>query len=121
MFCNFYSVIQEDIVKLQVMTLAVKLCLTNPKQTKLLCQYVLQLARYDQNYDLRDRARFLRHIIFPGDAGNGGPTRLSKHAKKLFLAPKPAPIPESQFKGNFTNQKIFSMASKASLTLGLTL
>ncbi|XP_059480112.1 AP-3 complex subunit beta-2 isoform X2 [Neocloeon triangulifer] len=89
---------EEDIVKLQVMTLAVKLCLTNPKQTKLLCQYVLQLAKYDQNYDLRDRARFLRHIVFPGDAGAGGATRLSKQAKKIFLAPKPAPVPESQFK-----------------------
>ncbi|XP_065345192.1 AP-3 complex subunit beta-2 [Cloeon dipterum] len=89
---------EEDIVKLQVMTLAVKLCLTNPKQTKLLCQYVLQLAKYDQNYDLRDRARFLRHIIFPADAESGGPTRLSKQAKKIFLAPKPAPVPESHFK-----------------------
>ena len=36
-------------------------------QTKLLCQYVLQLAKYDQNYDVRDRARFVRALLFPSD------------------------------------------------------
>jgi hypothetical protein len=39
----------------QVLNLAAKLCLTNPKQTKLLTQYVLNLAKYDMNYDIRDR------------------------------------------------------------------
>jgi hypothetical protein len=38
-----------------VLNLAAKLCLTNPKQTKLLTQYVLNLAKYDMNYDIRDR------------------------------------------------------------------
>lgn len=80
---------------MQVLNLAVKLFLTNPEQTTLLCQYVLNLAKYDQNYDLRDRARFLRHFIFPADPEN---SRLAKQAKKIFLAPKPAPILESKFK-----------------------
>ncbi|PNF40562.1 AP-3 complex subunit beta-1 [Cryptotermes secundus] len=87
---------EEDIVKLQILNLAVKLYLTNPKQTKLLCQYVFSLARYDQNYDIRDRARFLRQFIFPS-AGLEN-SKLAKHAKKIFLATKPAPVLESKFK-----------------------
>ncbi|XP_033634375.1 AP-3 complex subunit beta-2-like isoform X1 [Asterias rubens] len=85
---------EEDIVKMQILNLGAKLFLTNSKQTKLLFQYVLNLAKYDQNYDIRDRARFLRQLIFPGEKGGA----LSKHAKKIFLSPKPAPVLESVFK-----------------------
>uniref|UniRef100_W5NCX5 AP-3 complex subunit beta n=1 Tax=Lepisosteus oculatus TaxID=7918 RepID=W5NCX5_LEPOC len=85
---------EEDIVKLQIINLAAKLYLTNSKQTKLLTQYVLNLAKYDQNYDIRDRARFIRQLIVPTDKSGA----LSKHAKKLFLALKPAPVLESPFK-----------------------
>ncbi|XP_003784652.1 AP-3 complex subunit beta-2 isoform X2 [Otolemur garnettii] len=85
---------EEDIVKLQIINLAAKLYLTNSKQTKLLTQYVLSLAKYDQNYDIRDRARFTRQLIVPSEQGGA----LSRHAKKLFLAPKPAPVLESSFK-----------------------
>lgn len=88
---------EQDIVKLQTLNLAVKLYLSNPNQTKLLCQYVFQLAKYDQNYDIRDRARFLKHFIFNHD-GTGAQTKLSQFAKKIFLAPKPAPMLESRFK-----------------------
>ncbi len=56
-------------------------------QTKLLTQYVLNLAKYDQNYDIRDRARFIRQLIVPTDKSGA----LHKYAKKLFLALKPAP------------------------------
>ena len=66
-----------------------------PSQTKLLTQYVLNLAKYDQNYDIRDRARFIRQLIVPTEKCGA----LSKYAKKLFLALKPAPILESPFKG----------------------
>jgi hypothetical protein len=83
-------------VKLQVLNLATKLCITNPKQTKLLCQYVLNLAKYDQNYDIRDRSRFLRQMVMPGENG----CVFSKYAKKIFLAPKPAPVLASKFKGS---------------------
>lgn len=64
-------------------------------QSKLLTQYVLNLAKYDQNYDIRDRARFIRQLIVPTEKSGA----LSKYAKKLFLAQKPAPILESSFKG----------------------
>uniref|UniRef100_A0A3Q3JZQ7 AP-3 complex subunit beta n=1 Tax=Monopterus albus TaxID=43700 RepID=A0A3Q3JZQ7_MONAL len=85
---------EEDIVKLQIINLAAKLYLTNSKQTKLLTQYVLNLAKYDQNYDIRDRARFIRQLIVPTEKSGA----LSKYAKKLFLALKPAPVLESTFK-----------------------
>ncbi|XP_078388706.1 AP-3 complex subunit beta-2-like isoform X2 [Cetorhinus maximus] len=85
---------EEDIVKLQIINLAAKLYLTNSKQTKLLTQYVLNLAKYDQNYDIRDRARFIRQLIVPTEKSGV----LSKYAKKVFLAQKPAPVLESSFK-----------------------
>ncbi|KAE8737513.1 hypothetical protein FOCC_FOCC017028 [Frankliniella occidentalis] len=85
---------EEDQVKLQTLNLAVKLFLVNPKQTKLLCQYVLNLARYDPSYDIRDRARFLKQFVFPSNEN----AKLAKSAKKIFLATKPAPVSESQFK-----------------------
>ncbi|CAD5125567.1 DgyrCDS13770 [Dimorphilus gyrociliatus] len=85
---------EEDIVKLQILNLAAKLCITNPKQTKLLCQYVFSLAKYDQSYDIRDRARYLKALVLPGDQ----PSLLSKYAKKIFLCSKPAPVLQSRFK-----------------------
>lgn len=81
-------------MKLQILNLAVKLYLTNPAQTQLLVQYVFTLARYDQSYDLRDRARFLRNLIMPQKT-----SKLTKFAKEIFLTPKPAPVIESTFKG----------------------
>lgn len=75
------------------MNLAVKLYITNPEQTALLCQYIFNLARYDQNYDIRDKARLLKHFI--GEK-NG---KLTAASARIFLASKPAPILQSQFKG----------------------
>ena len=72
--------------------------MTNAKQTKLLVQYVFNLAKYDTNYDIRDRARFLRQLIMP----QGEKTLyLAKHAKKILLASKPAPVLISKFKGMY--------------------
>lgn len=85
---------EEDIVKLQTVNLAAKLCIANAKQSKLLCQYVLNLAKYDLNYDIRDRARFLQRLVLPRNE-----TALSKYAKKILLASKPAPVLESLYKG----------------------
>jgi AP-3 complex subunit beta len=61
-FCD-----EQDIVKLQIINLAIKLsCTTSSSssntKTHLLIQYVLNLAKYDQNYDIRDRARFMRFV-----------------------------------------------------------
>lgn len=88
--------LQEDIVKLQTVNLAAKLYLINSKQTSLLVPYVFNLAKYDTNYDIRDRARFLRQLIMPSGEKT---VYLSKHAKKILLASKPAPVLQSKFKG----------------------
>ncbi|KAL9645031.1 hypothetical protein ABK040_004524 [Willaertia magna] len=65
---------EDDLVKLQALNLGSKLYLKtnmidniNPdlqNQVNLLFQYVLNLARFDQSYDVRDRARFIRNILF---------------------------------------------------------
>ncbi|KAM8873265.1 AP-3 complex subunit beta-1 isoform 3-T3 [Synchiropus picturatus] len=85
---------EEDIVKLQTVNLAAKLYLTNSKQTKLLTQYILNLGKYDQNYDIRDRTRFIRQLIVPSEKSGA----LNKYARRILLAPKPAPVLESAFK-----------------------
>lgn len=85
---------EEDIVKLQTVNLAAKLYLTNSKQTKLLTQYILNLGKYDQNYDIRDRTRFIRQLIVPNEKSGA----LNKYARRILLAPKPAPVLESAFK-----------------------
>ncbi|XP_008101130.2 AP-3 complex subunit beta-1 isoform X1 [Anolis carolinensis] len=85
---------EDDLVKLQILNLAAKLYLTNSRQTKLLTQYILNLGKYDQSYDIRDRTRFIRQLIVPNEKSGA----LSKYAKKIFLAQKPAPLLESPFK-----------------------
>ncbi|XP_018412769.1 PREDICTED: AP-3 complex subunit beta-1 [Nanorana parkeri] len=85
---------EDDLVKLQILNLAAKLYLTNSKQTKLLTQYILNLGKYDQNYDIRDRTRFVRQLIVPNEKSGA----LSKYAKRIFLAQKPAPVLESPYK-----------------------
>lgn len=81
-------------MKLQVLNLAVKLYITNPEQTLILCQYVFNLARYDQNYDIRDRVRLLKHFTQSSDR------LLVSQASNIFLAPKPAPVTaQTQFRG----------------------
>uniref|UniRef100_A0A8C9YJD7 Adaptor related protein complex 3 subunit beta 1 n=1 Tax=Sander lucioperca TaxID=283035 RepID=A0A8C9YJD7_SANLU len=74
---------EEDIVKLQTVNLAAKLYLTNSKQTKLLT-----------HYDIRDRTRFIRQLIVPNEKSGA----LNKYARRILLAPKPAPVLESAFK-----------------------
>ncbi|RXG61353.1 AP-3 complex subunit beta-1 [Armadillidium vulgare] len=87
---------ETDLVKLQIVTLATKLYLTNPKQTHLLCQYIFNLAKYDASYDIRDRARFIKALIFP--VSDKESCKLSRQAKKIFLAPKIPPVHYSNFK-----------------------
>uniref|UniRef100_A0A183ALE6 Adaptin_N domain-containing protein n=1 Tax=Echinostoma caproni TaxID=27848 RepID=A0A183ALE6_9TREM len=110
---------QEPVVKLQILNLAAKLAIVNPKQTHLLAQYVFTLARYDQSYDIRDRSRLLRALIFPqsiqeNNVGEAGATMeppeskpfvpgyLAKHARKICLAVKPAPVLQFQSKDRST-------------------
>lgn len=89
-FCD-----EDTSVKLQILNLAVKLYLNNPDQTNLLTQHVFNLARYDANYDVRDRARFLK----PFTTGDEKTSILLRNAKKIFLATKPAPQIENRYTG----------------------
>ena len=55
---------QDDIVKLQIVTLAAKLYLAGLDRADVLLPYVFSLAKYDLNYDIRDRVRApLRHAL----------------------------------------------------------
>ncbi|KAF8802473.1 hypothetical protein BYT27DRAFT_7112247 [Phlegmacium glaucopus] len=56
---------EEPLVKLQVVTLAAKLFVLNCVDARLgmLCRYVFSLARYDLNYDVRDRGRMLSGLL----------------------------------------------------------
>ncbi|KAI9910891.1 hypothetical protein PsorP6_011123 [Peronosclerospora sorghi] len=72
-------------VRLQLMNLAVKLGLREPQSRpiQLLLQYVLELCKFDLDYDIRDRARLVRAAL-AGDANV-----VSAH--NLFARAKPAP------------------------------
>ncbi|XP_050664733.1 AP-3 complex subunit beta-2 isoform X2 [Leptidea sinapis] len=89
---------QEELVKLQLLSLAVKLSLTQP-DTRPMCSYVLSLARYDASYDVRDRARLLRKFVEPS-----GSSVLASHATYIFCPDKPKPTIQSsfQYRGQFT-------------------
>lgn len=56
---------QEPLVKLQIISLAAKLFVLSPadRTLELLSQYVFSLARYDINYDVRDRARMVTSLL----------------------------------------------------------
>ena len=86
---------EQDIVKLQTLNLAVKLYLINPEQISKFAEYVFQLAKYDQNYDIRDRARFLKFFLSNKENPD---LNLSACARKIFLATKPAPLLTPRFK-----------------------
>lgn len=79
---------EDKIVKLQILTLATKLLLQSPNDETLglLFQYIVNMAKFDMNYDLRDRARVLRVVI----ATSKAPT-LKQNAATLICSEKPAP------------------------------
>ncbi|KAG2036307.1 adaptin N terminal region-domain-containing protein [Suillus americanus] len=62
---------QASLVKLQTLTLAAKLILLAPthRTLALLAQHVLTLARYDEDWDVRDRARMLKALLVGAVAG----------------------------------------------------
>ncbi len=79
---------EQDIVKMQILNLGAKLHLTNPEQSTAIFHYVLDLAKFDMNYDVRDRTRLMRVLLIDGE--NKAST-LASHAKTLFINQKPAP------------------------------
>uniref|UniRef100_F1KVB7 AP-3 complex subunit beta n=1 Tax=Ascaris suum TaxID=6253 RepID=F1KVB7_ASCSU len=83
---------ENAMVKMQTMNLAVKLWLTNPSDCQLLVQYVMQLARFDQSYDVRDRCRLIRNLLF------GGSNKLTAFANDIFMTQKPSPTLHNSYK-----------------------
>uniref|UniRef100_A0A0N4ZMA2 AP-3 complex subunit beta n=1 Tax=Parastrongyloides trichosuri TaxID=131310 RepID=A0A0N4ZMA2_PARTI len=79
---------EAEIVKLQTLNLAAKLWILERDKSELLVQYILQLSRYDRSYDVRDRCRFIRNLLFK-------PNKLNIN---LLISDKPAPVSLSQFK-----------------------
>ena len=64
-FFFFFYFAKTVPVKLQALTLAAKLLVLSPAHDTLtqLAKYVFALARYDLNYDVRDRGRMLQQLL----------------------------------------------------------
>ena len=84
--------LEDTQVKLQVLTLGAKLFAARPDDVRALFEYVLTLAKYDQSYDVRDRARLVRALLL----GDSAPS-LAAHAKRLLETVKPVPVWRSEF------------------------
>lgn len=80
-------------MKLQILNLGSKLYFTNPNQTSGFFRHILNLSKWDSNYDVRDRERLMRGILFSNN------NTLKERGKSLFLLSKPTPVEISHFEG----------------------
>lgn len=90
---------EDRLVKLQTLSLAAKVCVIDSETTsaavvETLAGYVFQLARYDTDYDVRDRSRLLQALVFPAA---GVSSRLGQYARRILTAAKPPPKLHSHF------------------------
>eukprot|EP01119_Soliformovum_irregulare_P017735 TRINITY_DN5315_c0_g6_i1.p1 TRINITY_DN5315_c0_g6~~TRINITY_DN5315_c0_g6_i1.p1 ORF type:complete len:1052 (+),score=400.87 TRINITY_DN5315_c0_g6_i1:2138-5293(+) len=83
---------EEPQVKLQIMSLGAKLFCTNPEQTARIYEYILSVAKYDNNYDVRDRGRVEKKLTFD----NSG---LKSYSARLLATKKPVPTEISAVDG----------------------
>eukprot|EP01041_Mallomonas_annulata_P006874 gene6874-13937_t len=93
---------EEPETRVQILNLAMKqsLRLSDDERVQSLMTYVLEMARYDPDTDIRDRARFVTAIMGLAPSGEGGVSgvdedaleALSEHAKGIVLAPKLPPL-----------------------------
>jgi AP-3 complex subunit beta len=79
---------EADVVKLQVLNLGAKLFVANAAQTMAIFRHVLTLAKYDVNYDIRDRARMMRVMLLNV---KGNAPDVVGHARRLVFTAKPTP------------------------------
>ena len=94
--------------KLQIMNLAVKMGLKEKEEkasddteeeaiVSKLMKYILELARYDSNTDIRDRCRSLRALVFKSltvsneEQDEQSTNKTINYAKIALLMPKPVP------------------------------
>jgi len=91
--------------KTQILNLAIKqaLLLPDDDNVQALMQYVLELARYDLDTDLRDRSRFMTALmgLAPSNESEGAEApvideealgELNEHAMGIMLSPKLPPV-----------------------------
>ncbi|KAJ3057314.1 AP-3 complex subunit beta-1 [Rhizophlyctis rosea] len=99
---------ESAIVKLQVLNLGAKLVTVDPTDVNLLLfGYVLNLARFDLDYDIRDRARCIRALVYEpvkrmrtSDDGETMSTPLlAAQLKNILLGSKALPVPENPYAG----------------------
>lgn len=104
---------EADVVKVQIVNLAVKLFLSpdTQQQTALLFKYILDLCKYDMNFDIRDRARLIRGAFHnkkkKKDAAEpeaelspeaqAAQEALRTQLQQMFLTEKPTPTITSPF------------------------
>lgn len=112
-------------VKLQIISLAAKLLVLNPTNSslQLLGRYALTLARYDQDYDVRDRARLIASLLVGvapnilGDEDDKGEHRgviLRREQVRMVLFEHKATVKEPSVLDGTSN---FSLAT-SSLVVG---
>lgn len=68
-------------------------------------QYLLGLARYDVDYDVRDRARFLRALTIAQGEEKAGLNLLKQNLKDILLSNNESPVIESGTQGIKRNKK----------------
>ncbi|EGG21253.1 beta adaptin [Cavenderia fasciculata] len=78
---------EDESVKLQILNLGAKLHFHNPEQTSLLFQYIINQAKFDMNYDVRDSARMMRFLLINTESTQ----QLANQSKSIFINQKPAP------------------------------
>ena len=92
--------------KMQILNLTIKVSLQNPENDRLqiLMTYVLEMARYDLDTDLRDRARFFTALLGLAPTNENGEGAdmivydeaslavLASYAKNIMTAPKLPPV-----------------------------
>jgi len=107
---------EANVAKLQVITLGVKLYLSDMPDPKVrtrvadILQFVLQMAKYDVEYDIRDRTRMTRALLFAKDDSDGG-RFLQQRAKTVLLCEKAAP----EFESKPQDKSRFQLASMSHL------
>lgn len=119
---------EDDTVKLQILNLSVKLYIhySTDQHINVLFRYVMELCRYDINYDIRDRTRLLRALLYKrksmksNDNNNNDNTNNVLHTssnndnhiaqqvkqrfKQCLVVSKPAPQLMSPFTGRHQYQ-----------------
>ncbi|OBZ82141.1 AP-3 complex subunit beta-2 [Choanephora cucurbitarum] len=103
---------EDNATKLQTITLSAKLICLNPTHPTLnqLNQYLLNLARYDTSYDVRDRARFLRALTLQSVDEKQGLQQIKQHLPSILLSHKQPPVVQPTDSQNASDYNIGSLS-----------